>query len=197
MCLNAYSSSPATLETRLARTKSWRSSVPRAAVGSTETSPLSAPRCATAPAQNTEPTIDASCATSLSRRSRRSSRELIRPWRLVGTGSVPRSLASFHRPESSMPWSLSIRTVSSRKRGFPPAFAISASANSLDASSASPIKSARSSVPAASGSTSSSARREPGPFGTHGWSRGARDAPSTRRAGVLLRAASRGIRRVR
>ena len=54
-----------------------------------ELRPSSAPRCATAPAQKTAPTTAALCASCLSPPSSRSSRELIRPWTLVGTGSSP------------------------------------------------------------------------------------------------------------
>ena len=75
---------------------------------------------------------DAWCASCFSFASSRSRRELISPCTLVGTGT---SLISSPLPplEVEQPSSRSIRTVSSRKSGLPPAFAISVSANGVSA----------------------------------------------------------------
>ena len=61
------------------------------------------------------------------------------PWTLVGIGtSCISSLC--HRSSSSSPSSRSIRTVSSRKSGLPPALVISVSANGVSANAASPVR---------------------------------------------------------
>ena len=97
----------------------------------------------------------------LSPPSSRSSRELIRPWTLVGTGSSPISSLR-QRSASTRPRSRSIRTVSSRKSGFPPAFAISDDAKGVWASARSPRRSASSAAACSLSSVPSSiVRRRP------------------------------------